>query len=324
MSADYIGNVPEKRPVGKTGLRVTAIGVGTAPLGDMIDDFSYAVPEARALDTVRTWLDGPINFIDTAAIYGNGTSERRIGAVLRERGGLPEGFVLETKADRDPETGDWSGDQMRRSVERSLRLLGLDRLELCLLHDPETTSFEEVTRKGGALETLVRLKEEGVILHLGIGAGDVGMITRFVELGVMEVVMNHNRFNLLDREAEPLLELCSSMGIAFFNAGVYGSGILAKGPDAFARFRYREASPQLVERVRRMQATCDRHAVPLAAAALQFSLRDPRVTSTVVGMTRPERIRETLELATYPIPRELWPELEVLGSSREGLPKGFP
>ncbi len=324
MSVDGIGSILEKRPVGKTGLQVTAIGVGTAPLGDMTDDFSYTVPEERALDTVRAWLDGPINFIDTAAYYGAGTSERRIGAVLRERGGLPEGKVLETKADRDVETGDWSGDQMRRSVERSLRLLGLDRLQICLLHDPETATFEEVTRKGGALETLLRLKEEGVIQHLGIGAGDIGVITRFVELGVMEVVMNHNRFNLLDREAEPLLDLCQARGIAVFNAAPYGSGILAKGPDAFARFRYREASPLLVERVRKMQAACERHGVPLAAAALQFSLRDPRITSTVVGMTRPERIRETVELATYPIPAGLWQELEELGKSREGLPAGLP
>lgn len=324
MSVDGIGSVLEKRPVGKTGLRVTAIGVGTAPLGDMADDFSYTVPEERALDTVRAWLDGPFNFIDTAAIYGNGTSERRIGTVLRERGGLPEGMVLETKADRDPRTGDWSGDQMRRSVERSLSLLGLDRLQLCLLHDPETTTFEEVTRKGGALEALLKLKEEGVILHLGIGAGDIGVVTRFVQLGVMEVVMNHSRFNLLDREAEPLLELCQARGIALFNAAPYGSGILAKGPDAFARFRYREASPLLVERVRGIQSTCDCYGVPLAAAALQFSLRDPRITSTVVGMTRPERIRQTLELATHPIPQELWAELTELGRSRQGLPTGLP
>lgn len=324
MTADHTNELLQKRPAGKTGLMVTALGVGTAPLGDMTDDFSYSVPEERALATVRASLDGPINFIDTSAIYGDGTSERRIGAVLRERGGLPEGKVLETKADRDARTGDWSGDQMRRSVERSLRLLGLDRLQLCLLHDPERTTFDEVTRKGGALEALVKLREEGVIQHLGIGAGDTAVITRYVELGVMEVVMTHSRFNLLDREAEPLLDLCRSRDIAVFNAAPYGSGILAKGPDGFARFRYREASPRVVERVRAMQAVCDRFGVPLAAAALQFSIRDPRVTSTVVGMTRPERIQQTVDLATRPIPQELWPELIELGRSRDGLPTGLP
>ncbi len=322
MSVDNIGGAPEKRPVGKTGLWVTAIGIGAAPLGDLDRDFGFTVPEDRAQAVVRAWLDSSINFMDTAAIYG--TAERRIGDVLRERGGLPKGFVLETKADRDPDTGDWSGDQMRRSVERSLRLLGLDRLQLCLIHDPETSTFEHIVGKGGALEALLRMKEEGLIEHLGIGAGEIALITRFVELGVMEVVLTHNRFNLLDREAEPLLNLCRARGIAVFNAAPYGSGILAKGPDAFARFRYREASPILVERVRKMQAACDRHNVPLAAAALQFSLRDPRITSTVIGMTRPERLQETMELASYPIPQELWSVLVDLGRSRDGLPTGLP
>lgn len=313
-----------KRPVGRTNLSVTAIGMGTAPLGDMNDEFSYIVPEERALATVRTWIDSPINFIDTAAAYGDGTAERRIGEVLREKGGIPEGKVLETKADRNIHTGEWSANQMRRSVERSLRLLGLDRLQLCLLHDPETTTWEEVTKKGGPLDTLIRLKDEHVIEHLGIGAGNIETITRYVELGFAEVVMTHNRFNLIDREAVPLIDLCQTRRIAVFNAAPYGSGILAKGPDAFARFRYRTAAPAIVERVRRMKAACDRYQVPLAAAALQFSLRDPRITSTVVGMTRPERIQQTIDLATHPIPDDLWPELEELGKSREGLPVGFP
>ena len=307
-----------RRPVGSTGLLVTPIGFGTAPLGDNL------VPEEQALAAIRACFDSSINFLDTAAMYGAGTAERRIGVVLRERGGLPEGFVLETKADRDLNTGDWSGDQMRRSVERSLKLLGLDRLQICLIHDTETSTFEYITRKGGALEALVKLKEEGVIGHLGIGAGPVDMLRRYVETGLMEIVMTHNRFNLLDREAEPLLDLCQSRGIALFNAAPYGGGMLAKGPSTLPKFRYHEASPVLLERARRMEAACARYGVPLAAAALQFSLRDPRVTCTVVGLTRPERVLETIRYATYPIPEALWPELIELGSSREGLPTGFP
>ena len=313
-----------KRPAGQTGLLVTPIGMGTAPLGDMQDTFSFTVPEDRALETVRTFFRGPLNLIDTAAMYGDGTAERRIGAVLRELGGLPEGFVLETKADRDLRTGDWSADQMRRSVERSLRLLGVDRLQICLIHDTETSTWEQVTAKGGPLEALVRMKDEGIIEHLGIGAGPIDMIIRYVELGVIEVVMSHNRFNLLDREAEPLMDLCQARGIAFFNAAPYGSGMLAKGPDAFARFRYHDAEPALVERAKRMQGACESCGVTLAAAALQFSLRDPRVTSTVIGMTRPERIAQTVELAQVAIPDYLWDELNELGASREGLPTTSP
>jgi D-threo-aldose 1-dehydrogenase len=313
-----------KRPVGKTGLMVTPIGMGTAPLGDMTDVFTFTVPEDRALETVRTFFRSPLNLIDTAAAYGDGTAERRIGAVLRELGGLPEGFVLETKADQDFRTNDWSAAQMRRSVERSLRLLGVDRLQVCLIHDTEHSTWEYVTGKGGPLEELLKMKGEGLIDHLGIGAGPIDMIMRYVELGVIEVVMSHNRWNLLDREAEPLMDLCVARGVAFFNAAPYGSGILAKGPDAFARFRYHDAEPVLLERARKMQEACSRHGVPLAAAALQFSLRDPRVTSTVLGMTRPERIQQTIELAQTPIPEDLWPELIALGASREGLPTTSP
>jgi len=299
---------------------VTPIGMGTAPLGDLIDAYTYTVPEDRALETVRALLKSRLNLLDTAAAYGDGTAERRIGTVLHEVGGLPEGFVLETKADPDLRTGDWSADQMRRSVERSLHLLGVDRLQICLIHDTEFSTWEYVTAKGGPLEALAKMKDEGLIDHLGIGAGPIDMIIRYVELGVMEVVMSHNRFNLLDREAEPLMDLCQARGVAFFNAAPYGSGILAKGPDAFSRFRYQDAEPGLLDRARKMQEACARHGVPLAAAALQFSLRDPRVTSTVLGMTRPERIAQTIELAQTPVPDDLWPELLELGRSREGLP----
>ncbi len=322
--SDLIASTLAKRPVGKTGLMVTPIGMGTAPLGSMPWVYSFEVPDDRGIETVRRFFRGPLNFVDTAAMYGDGTAERRIGHVIKELGGLPDGFVLETKADRDMRTGDWSAEQMRRSVERSLGLLGVDRLQICLIHDTETSTWEQVTAKGGPLGELVKMKAEGIIGHLGIGAGPVGMIARYVESGLMEVVMTHNRFNLIDREAEPLMDLCQQRGVAVFNAAPYGSGILAKGPDAFARFRYHEAAPAVIERVRKMQAACARYGVPLAAAALQFSLRDPRVTSTVIGMTRPERIDETVQLATHPIPDALWPELVELGRSREGIPADFP
>src|SRR5205823_6365478 len=122
---------------GKTGQRVSTLCVGGAPLGDMPETFAYSVSEENALDTIRTAFKSRIRFVDTAASYGDGESERRIGLVIRELGGLPIGYVLATKADRDLQTGDFSGPQMRRSVERSHRLLGLDRLQIVHLHDPE-------------------------------------------------------------------------------------------------------------------------------------------------------------------------------------------
>lgn len=301
----------QTRQFGRTGLRVTPLCVGCAPLASMPGTFAYEVPEDRALATIRAAFASPINFADTAASYGNGESERRIGLVVRELGGVPDGFVLATKADRDATTGDFSGDQMRRSVERSLRLLGVDRLQLCYLHDPEHVSFEEITRPGGAVDALQRLTAEGVIQHLGIAGGPIDLMMRYVDLGCFEAVITHNRYTLLKRDAAPLLDQASRLGLAVVNAAPYGGGMLAKGPGAYPRYAYRDAPAELVERAHQIEAACTRHNVPLAAAALQFSLRDPRITSTIAGMTRPERLAQTIELAETLIPDELWAELNI-------------
>src|SRR5947207_15136416 len=192
-----------RRLLGKTGLAVTPLCIGCAPLGDMPETFDYGVSEEQALATIRAIFASPINFIDTAASYGDGESERRLGIVLRELGGLPKGFVLASKADRDLGTGEFSGEQMRRSVERSMRLLGLEQLQLLYLHDPEHISFEEAMHLGGPVETLQQCKEEGLIAHLGVAGGPIDMMIRFVETGLFEAAISHNRFTLLNREAEP-------------------------------------------------------------------------------------------------------------------------
>lgn len=301
-----------RRPLGRTGLSVSPVCVGCAPLGDMPATFEYSVSEQRAYETLRAVFHSPINFLDTAASYGDGESERRIGAAIEEIGGLPEGYVLATKADRDPKSGDFSGDQMRRSVERSLRLLGMDRLQLVYLHDPEHETYEHMMSPGGPVEVLMGLKEEGVIEHVGVAGGPIDLMIRYVETGLFEAVITHNRYTLVNRTAEPLLDVAAQRGVAALNAAPYGSGILAKGPDAYARYEYREAPREMVEQVRAMERECRQLGVPLAAAALQFSLRDPRAVSTVVGISRPERVQQTIELATHPIPDELWERLDSL------------
>lgn len=317
MTGHDAGSLPG-RALGGAGLEVTPIGIGCAPLGDMPETFDFSVPERRARDTLRAVFESPINFLDTAAAYGDGESERRIGMVLEEMGGLPEGHLLATKADRDLTTGDFSGEQMRRSVERSLKLLGLDRLQLVHLHDPEYLQepgrepFEYMMAPGGPVEVLRGLKEEGVIGHLGISGGPIDMLIRFVETGLFETVMTHNRYTLVDTSAGPLLDLARDLGVAVFNAAPYGSGILAKGPDAYARYEYREAPEGILDKARKAEVVCREYDVPLPAAALQFSLRDERITSTVVGMTRPERVEQTLELARHPIPDELWNDLAAV------------
>src|SRR5271154_329313 len=145
----------KKAPIGRTGLMVTSIGFGASGLGDMPDTYGYSVDAKRAEATVEAIFAGPANFIDTSRIYGFGRSEERIGAAIRERGGLPPGFLISTKLDRDPDTDAFDASQARRSIEQSLKALGVDRVDLLHLHDPEHgRSLEEATSREGALGAL--------------------------------------------------------------------------------------------------------------------------------------------------------------------------
>ncbi len=305
-----------KRPLGATGLMVPALCIGTAVLGNLTDTF-YEVDEEQARATARAILDGPVHFLDTAAGYGE--SERRVGSVLKERGGLPPGFVLSTKSGCNFPAGSSGGDETRRSVERSLDLLGLERLQLVYLHDPEETSFELAMAPGGPVEALQRCKEEGLIEHIGVAGGPIDLMIRYVETGAFEVVISHNRYTLLNVAAERLWDIALRRGVAPINAAPYGGGMLGKGPGACPRYAYRGAPTALVERARRIEEICARHGVPLAAAALQFSLREPRIVSTIVGISKPERLQQTLALARHPIPDELWADLRAVPPQRDDL-----
>ncbi|MDQ4127275.1 MAG: aldo/keto reductase, partial [Actinomycetota bacterium] len=146
----------------------------------------------------------------------------------------------------------------------------------------------------------------------GVAGGPIDLMIRFVETGLFEALITHNRYTLVDRTADTLLDVAREHGVAALNAAPYGSGILAKGPDAYARYAYEEAPGAMVDRVRAMQDVCKGFGIPLAAAALQFSLRDPRIASTIVGITRPERVGQTLDLAAHKVPGELWERLDAL------------
>jgi D-threo-aldose 1-dehydrogenase len=299
------------RPLGRTGLQVTGLCFGGSSLGSMAELYGYEVSTERALGTLREVLAGPINFLDTSNNYGDGESERRIGAALREAGGLPEGFVLATKVDLDA-SGDFSGARVRRSLQESLERLGVERLALVHLHDPELISFEEGVAPGGPVEALLELQREGLIDHLGVAGGPIDLMRRYLRTGAFEVVITHNRLTLVDRSAEPLIDEAQALGVAVINGAPFGGGVLAKGPSAVRTYGYGPAHPEVLRRIEQMQAACARHEVPLAAAALQLSLREPRVVSTIVGITAPGRVAQTLELARWPIPETLWDELQAL------------
>jgi D-threo-aldose 1-dehydrogenase len=306
-----------RSPLGSTPLEVTPICVGGGPLSSMPQNFGYEVSAERARDTVRAVFDSPINFLDTSNSYGGGSSEERIGSVIAERGGLPGGFVLATKADRDTASGDFSAARVRRSAEESLRRLGLDRFRLYFLHDPEHITFEQAVAPGGAVEGMVALRDEGLAEHIGVASGPIGLLMRFLELGVFEVVLTHNRFTLVDQSAEPLIRLASERGLGVLNAAVYGGGILARGAAAVDRYAYRPASSTVLARVREMEATCASYGVSLRAAALHFSLRDKRIGATVVGTASPGHVAELLELAATAVPDELFAQLAPLAAPKE-------
>jgi D-threo-aldose 1-dehydrogenase len=308
----------EHRSLGTTGLLVPPLCVGCAPLGDMVETFTYSVGEEQALATVRAALNGPLSFLDTAASYGDGESERRIGLVLRERGAVPPGAVVATKADRDLHTGEYTGDQMRRSVERSLQLLGVDHLQLCYLHDPEHLGFAAAMAPGGPVAALEQLHEEGVINYLGVAGGPIDMMIQFVETDLFEAAISHNRFTLLNQEADPFWDACKHHHVAALNAAPYGSGILAKGPSTFPRYMYGAAPAEQLQRAHTLERLCQRYQVPLAAAALQFSLRDLRIVSTIVGISKPERLAETIALSCYPIPDAFWQDIAAISSESSG------
>jgi D-threo-aldose 1-dehydrogenase len=303
----------EKIKLGRTGFAVSKLCFGTSVIGNMPETFGYAVDDARARATLKAVFASPVNFLDTARIYGHGRAEARVGEALKEVGGLPEGFVITSKVDRDFKSNVFDGARVRRSLEESFKALGLDYLPLVNLHDPEyAANGEDITGPGGALSALFKLKEEGLVGAVGLAAGRVDLMMPLLRDWDFDAIMTHNRFTLPNRNAEAMIDFCVGKGIAVLNAAPYASGVLAKGSNTFKKYAYQDASEAMLDPIRRIEEICARYGVPTGAAALQFSMRDPRVTSTVIGVSKPERIAQTLEWANWPVPDAAWDELLAL------------
>ncbi len=291
-----------------------AIGFGTSSLGHMPGTYGYGVDEERALATVRAVLARPDGFLDSSRNYGFGRSEERIGKVVRELGGWPEGRVLSTKLDRDMETGRLDAAQARRSLEESLAALGRDRVEILHLHDPEHT--RDLREVDGALAELMRMREEGLADAVGLAAGPLDVMMPLIRAWDFDALITHNRWTLVNRNAGPLLDLAAERGISVMNAAPYAGGALAKGA-GYGRYVYQEATEAMLAPVRRIEAVCERHGVPPGAVALQFSMREPRIVATICGVTRPERVEETLAWSEWPIPQAVWDELGDLPAATD-------
>jgi D-threo-aldose 1-dehydrogenase len=305
----------QKQALGRSGLSISRICFGLAPLGDMPDTYGYSVEAEKARETVRAVFDSPINFIDTSRNYGQGRSEQRIGEVIRERGGLPKGFVISSKLDRDMDSGRFDGARARRSLEESLKALNVDHIQLLHVHDPEYAfSLADVTGPKGALAELFRIKEEGLADAVGLASGRVDVMMPILRDWDFDALITHNRFTLANRNAQGMIDHAVGRGIAVLNAAPYSGGVLAKGQANHKRYVYQDASPEMLEPITRIENICAKYNIPPGAAALQFSLRDKRIASTICGISRPERIGQTLAWASYAIPPAAWDELMALPS----------
>ena len=300
---------PELRTLGRTTLAVSPISFGTSTLGRGSEPGS--APTADDVQLATALLSGPYAVIDTSNAYAQGRSEVTLGHAIAAHG-LPAGRTVVTKTDADPDTGRFDRDRVWSSFEESTGRLGLDRLPLLHLHDPYTVTAEEAFGPGGAVQGMVELREQGLVDAIGIAVGEIELITRYVASGVFDALLTHNRYTLVDRRAESLIERATELGMGVFNAAPFGGGLLAGRGTSYA---YRESSPELLAWVDRVRQLCQAWELPLPAVALHFSLRNPLIHSTVVGVSSTERIAQLEDLRTTAVPEDFWPALEALGTA---------
>lgn len=323
-------NPSERVVLGRTSVVVTRFGLGTAPLAGLFE----AVDDGQALQVIEHAWHAGIRFFDTAPLYGHGLAELRLGRFLRHRSRGE--FVLASKvgrllrADAPPEPGqsfrgtppvnpmfDFTYDGVMRSVEESLERLGLERIDILHIHDPDD-HYEEAVK--GAYRALDRLRADGVIRAVGAGMNQAEMLTRFAREGNFDCFLLAGRYTLLDQVAlKELLPLCLERGIAIIAGGVYNSGILAD-PKPGAHYDYKEAPARLLERAVRIRAVCERYGVPLKAAALQFPMGHEAVTAVVVGCRSKAQLEESLRMFEMDIPSALWSDLKAEGLLGDEVP----
>jgi D-threo-aldose 1-dehydrogenase len=325
-------NPISKVALGRTNLQVTRLGLGGSGLGGLYRDIS----DESAIGLVHRALELGINFIDTAPLYGHGKSELRLGLALR--GVQRQSYVLATKVGRllvpeDPSklesiwfenpspflpVFDFSYDGVRRSIEGSLRRLGLDRIDILHIHDPDDISVDAVE---GAYAALHELRKQGHVGGIGIGTNLIETLIRLAHDFEFDCFLMAGRYTLIDHQAlEKLLPLCVSKQISVIIGGPYNSGILASGATSDAKFNYQSASPEVIARVRQIEEICARHSVPLKAATLQFPLAHPSVASVIPGARSVAEVEENSRMVSISVPNGFWKELR----ERRLLPETAP
>lgn len=336
-------DIGSKRPLGRSGLAVNCLGLGGAPLGDLYE----RIPEERAIATLQRAYEHGIRLFDTAPLYGYGLSEHRFGHVLRQH--PRDSYVLSTKVGRyliptapaEIDRGQWTGglnmqprfdysyDGTMRALEQSFQRLGIERIDIALIHDVDvwthgseeafTARFREAVE--GAYRALDALRRAGTVKAIGVGINEIGPSRRFATETDIDVLMLAGRYTLLEQDPlDDLLPLLARKGMSILLAGPFNSGILASGPIAGAKYNYKPAPAEILRKTERIQVVCARHDVPLAAAAIQFPLGHPVVAAIVPGAVRAEEVMSNIGLMTAKIPTDLWAELKQEGLLRPDAP----
>lgn len=339
-TASATGSLP-KRKLGRTGLEVTALGFGSAPLGDIYE----ALDDQTAIDTVATAAQLGITLFDTAPQYGQGIAEHRIGTALRRR---PKGsFVLSTKVGRlltpAPQgrtkssrfvgglefnlTHDYTYDATMRSLEQSLHRLGLPKVDVALIHDADAWTHKEAGEArykeamSGAYKALSKLRDEGVIKGIGLGLNDPVYMARYLRDGDFDCLLMAGRYSILEQPAlAEVLPLALQKNVGVMLGGVFNSGILATGPVEGARYNYAPAPPEILDKVRRIERVCKAHGVALPTAAMHFSLGHPAVSSLVLGAVKPDEVRANVAAMATKVPAGLWSDLKAEGLLAKDAP----
>ncbi len=323
------------REIGRTGLRVTRLGFGGAPLAGLFE----SVREEDARATLSAAWNAGIRYFDTAPFYGHGRGEVRLGAFLRER--PRDELVLSTKVGRilvpaaegaiedhqykdvlplNP-VFDFSADGIRRSFESSLERLGLERIDILHVHDPDA-HYREVLDE--AFPALACLRDEGRIGAIGAGMNQWEMLFDFAREADFDCFLLAGRYTLLDQSALPrLLPECERRGISILIGGPYNSGVLAAGSRGAGHYNYERPAPAILEKVARLESVAAHHEVPLKAAALQFPLAHPAVASVIPGARTAAEVEENVNMFSHPIPFAFWSELvaEKLLPEHAPIPK---
>jgi D-threo-aldose 1-dehydrogenase len=324
-----------RRTLGTTGVEVTQLGLGGASLGELFN----RVPEADAFQTVRAAWDAGVRYFDTAPWYGRGLSELRMGAGLR--GEDRDTYALSSKigrwlhAPRNPatfSTAPWSGgspnevvfdysyDGIMRGFEQSQQRLGITRLDIAWVHDLDhlyhgtgaRLDFHFGQLAASGWRAVDELKAAGFIRAVGAGINDRGLIARFLDLVPVDAFLVAMPYTLLDQGVlDDEFPTCAARGVGFIIGAPFASGILAVGDVPGTTYAYAPPSVEIRDRVRRINAVCERHGVPLAAAALQFPLGHPSVAAVIPGAFHASQVRRNVATFSHPIPADLWAELKA-------------